>query len=110
MLSERARRRIEQLLDEADQAIGQEDWELVRKNMRTVLTLDPENTDAHSYLAAAERGLAPGGGDPAGTASVSAAATERSADSVARRDTPSSFVNGRYAVVRFLGEGGKKRV
>ena len=70
MLSERARRRIEQLLDEADAAIGQEDWALVHKNMRAVLTLDPENADALGYPAA-ERGMSTRAANPPGRSSPS---------------------------------------
>src|SRR5581483_5929850 len=106
MLSDRARRRIEQLLDEADQAIGQEDWELVRKNMRAVLTLDPANGDAESYLAAAERGLA-AQHHPADAGVTTSPSTPGIA---ASRPAPTAFAEGRYEVKRFLGEGGKKRV
>src|SRR5947209_5081266 len=109
MPSERIQRRIEQLLDDADQAIGQEDWELVRKNMRAVLTLDPENADAQSYLAAAERGLsgsAAAGAAGGATPAVPVGATVPAAAHV----EPTSFANDRYEVKRFLGEGGKKQV
>ena len=84
MTGERAQRRIERLLDEADQAADREDWGAVRAAVRNILAFDPENRDAQAYLSAAERATV--------------------------KEEPSSFVNGRYAVKRFLGEGGKKRV
>ena len=59
MTSERVQRRIDQLLDEADQAIGERDWARVRVTAETVLRLDSENVDAKTFLAAAEQG-----GDP----------------------------------------------
>lgn len=40
MTSERVQRRIDQLLDEADQAIGERDWARVRVTAETVLRLD----------------------------------------------------------------------
>ena len=55
MASERFQRRIERLLDQIEEAMDQLDWESVREYARAVLRLDPENNDALSYLAAAER-------------------------------------------------------
>ena len=60
MASERIQRRIESLLDEADQAVSQFDWEAVRQRAEAVLRLDPQNSDALSYLAAANRGAGHG--------------------------------------------------
>ena len=54
MVSDRAQRRIEILLDEADQAVSLSEWAVVRDRAQNVLRLDPENSDALSYLAAAE--------------------------------------------------------
>ena len=58
MASERVQRRIDLLLDEADQAIGQSDWSVVRDRAQNVLALDPGNGDAATFLAAADRALA----------------------------------------------------
>ena len=58
MASERIQRRIDLLLDEADQALADGDWPVVRDRSGKVLTLDPDNTDAATYIAAAERALA----------------------------------------------------
>ena len=55
MASERLQRQIERLLDEADEAISQEDWSTVASRARAVLRIDPGNGDALSYLAVAER-------------------------------------------------------
>ena len=42
-------------MDEADEAIASQDWTTVGNRARSALRLDPENQDAMSYLAAAER-------------------------------------------------------
>ena len=55
MASERIQRRIETLLDEADEAVANSDWAVVRDRAQNVLRLDPDNQDALSYLAAADR-------------------------------------------------------
>ena len=58
MASERVQRRIDILLDEADQAIAQSDWPVVRDRAQNVLALDPDNGDAATFMAAADRALA----------------------------------------------------
>ena len=55
MVSERTQRQIDRLLDEAEEAIVKEDWSTVASRARAVLRLDPDNSDARSYLAAADR-------------------------------------------------------
>ncbi len=102
MASERIQRRIDSLLDEADQAVSQFDWEAVRQRAEAVLRLNPENSDALAYLAAAGRDI--GSSQPA----QPSPALRPVAAPVAEQ--PSSFANGRYQVKRFLGEGGKKKV
>ena len=57
MASERIQRRIDTLLDEADQAISRSDWESVRDHAKVALGLDPENTDALAFLASVEQVL-----------------------------------------------------
>lgn len=57
MATERVKRRIEQLLDDADGAIAKSDWVLVRDRANNVLALDPGNADAVAILAAAGRAL-----------------------------------------------------
>ena len=102
MASERVQRRIDILLDEADQAIAQSDWSVVRDRAQNVLALDPDNGDAATFLAAADRALASSGQMPASTSTPTS--KEPSADQ------PTSFANGRYQVTRFLGEGGNKNI
>src|SRR5688572_7173598 len=101
MTSERMRRRLDALLDEADEAVARSDWVMVAEKSRAVLALEPQNADALGFLRMAE----------ANRSGTSVPATEAPAS--ARPPTvehPASFVAGRYAVRRFLGEGGKKRV
>ncbi len=100
MASERIQRRIDILLDEADEAVAKSDWDVVRDRAQNVLRLDPGNQDALSYLAAAERDTEQPIQASPGSLSVSAPV----------RDQPTSFANGRYEVKRLLGEGGKKKV
>ncbi|MSQ15304.1 MAG: hypothetical protein EXR50_05525, partial [Dehalococcoidia bacterium] len=129
MTSERIQRQIDALLDDAEQAIKNSDWALVRDRAKQVLTMDPDNGDGKFYLAAAERGLAAASegrqevseGDSPGRATLSTDPPGRApslpaidgaatADASPKRPLPTSFVNGRYLVKRFLGEGGKKIV
>jgi len=99
MQSERIQQRIERMLAEADEAVAASDWARVRDRATNVLAFDPENHDAQTYLAAADRAL--------GAASPAAARIPGDGPSEA---LPASFGAGRYEVKRFLGEGGKKRV
>ena len=55
MSSDRMRRQIDRLLDEAEEAISQRDWVTVGNRAQDVLRLDPDNIDAKGYLEAAER-------------------------------------------------------
>ena len=48
MPSERIQRRIDSLLDEADQAVANEDWPTVASRARAVLRMDHENSDGLS--------------------------------------------------------------
>ncbi len=94
MTSDRLRRQLERLLDEAEEALTKRDWSAVQNAAADALALDPENQDAKGFLAASERAL--------GASSTVVGQAPPPA--------PSSFVNGRYQVKRFLGEGGKKKV
>jgi len=95
MPSERVQRRIDSLLDEAEAAVASTDWALVRQRCEAVLALDPENEDARVYLLAAER------------ADANRAAAPQSTPVTQGTET---FANGRYEVLKFLGEGGRKKV
>ncbi len=57
MASERLQRRIDILLDEADQAITQSDWLMVRDRAQNVLAFDHENRDALAFIESAEFAL-----------------------------------------------------
>jgi hypothetical protein len=49
MASERIQRRIDRLLDQAEEAMDRSDWESVRDYAKVALGLDPENTDALAF-------------------------------------------------------------
>ncbi len=57
MASELTQRRIDSLLDDAEEAISQLDWQVVQSRAQAVIALDPANPDAINYLAAAGRAL-----------------------------------------------------
>ncbi|MSQ15644.1 MAG: serine/threonine protein kinase, partial [Dehalococcoidia bacterium] len=103
MTSERVQRQIDGFLDEAEAAMANSDWSLVRDRCDKVLRLDSENPDALAYLAAANKDLGP-------VTAPTASAPQPSSTPAPPRTLPTSFVNGRYVVKSFLGEGGKKIV
>ena len=72
---------------------------------RSVLAIDPENSEGIAYLASAERAL----GTPA-TANASEPPASKTPSTLAATSHTTSFANDRYQVKRFLGEGGKKKV
>src|SRR5262245_35840646 len=100
MRSERFQRQVERLLDQAEQAIAQREWQAAREYAEAVLRVDPDNPDALGYLAMAGGPSRPEGATPIVSDAPSGSGSR----------APTSFANGRYAVVKFLGEGGKKRV
>jgi hypothetical protein len=104
--SDRLQRQIERLLNEADEALTQRDWEAVRNRAQDALAIDPDSAEAASFLAAANRALSPG---PDGTERGKAPAIVTT-QPAPPTDQPASFADGRYEVKRFLGEGGKKKV
>ena len=55
MPSERVQRRIDRLLDEAEEAADGADWDRVRYLCDQVLRLDPDNEDAKTFAEAAQR-------------------------------------------------------
>ncbi len=105
MASERIQQTIDSLLDEAVAAISRSDWAAVRDRAQNVLALDPDNNDAHSFMAAADRALSRSASQADSQPAASAPITSGPIP-----DQPSSFANGRYEAKRFLGEGGKKKV
>ena len=107
MPSERIQRQIERFLDEAEEAAARSDWEAVNDRAQNVLALDPENSDALTYLSAAERRLDQAASSPPDHGIATPAPTLTPEPSPSR---PTSFANGRYKAKSFLGEGGKKQV
>ena len=99
MASDRVKRQIDRLLDQAEEAIAHLDWATVLQRCKAVLSLDPDDLDAKAYLKAAAR--TDENPDPA---------HESNATPVAEPSLPTSFAGGRYEVKRFLGDGGKKKV
>ena len=57
MASERIQRQIDHLLDEAEEAFDQGDWNRLSDRANRVLLLDAENNDAFTFLTAAKRAL-----------------------------------------------------
>ena len=106
MVSERSQRRIERLLDEADEAVGKLDWDTVKARARAVLAFDPDNNDAVELLAAADRAES----DSVSQPSTQASAISPTETQPSMPEQPASFADGRYQVLGFLGEGAKKMV
>ncbi|MDA1257413.1 MAG: hypothetical protein O3C10_06155 [Chloroflexi bacterium] len=55
MTSERVQRRVDRLLDQTEEAVEATEWARVRELAEAVLAADPENADATTFLAMAER-------------------------------------------------------
>jgi len=55
MPSERVQRRIDELLDQAEAAMATRDWQVVAESAEMVLAVDPDNSDAESFLAMVAR-------------------------------------------------------
>ena len=101
MANERLPRQIEPLLDEADEAITKEDWSTVAGRARAILRIDPENSDALSYLSVAERDSDIAGAPP----TIPVQPSQPMPDN----DQPASFANCRYEVKHFLGEAARSK-
>jgi hypothetical protein len=106
MASERIQRRINRLLDQAEEASERFDWSAVAEAARAVLALEAGNEDSMAFLAMA----AANGAGAASPADSPIAAVDAAAPPPSPTSHPDSFASGRYLVRRFLGEGGKKRV
>ncbi len=105
MATERIQRRIDRLLDQVEEAADQEDWEAVRRLAQQVFDLAPDDPDATTFLEIAERRSSRAEALPVLPPS-SPSAEPKPKTTV----QPESFASGRYQVMDFLGEGGKKRV
>lgn len=73
--SERVQRRIDRLLDQAEEAVDARDWESARDAADAVLAADPTNEDAQTFLAMAERRLGGLTGSTVGIGGVSGSGT-----------------------------------
>ncbi|NQW16097.1 MAG: protein kinase [Chloroflexi bacterium] len=105
MPSERVQRRIERLLDQAEEAVDERDWPVVDEIARSVLNIAPSNSDAQAFLGLAAPHV---GGQSTPVTQVQNAPPPARVTELA--DGPTSFANGRYEVKSLLGEGGKKKV
>lgn len=106
MPSECVQRQIDRLLDEAEGALSEGAWPAVAETARAVLAIDPGNEDAGAYLRMAQANMD-------GTSSSLVPPTNLATTSgapMAGAVTPETFGNGRCEVVKFLGEGGRKKV
>ena len=108
MPSERVQRRIDRLLDQAEEAADSREWKSVLGSVAGVIALDAENEDALAFREMAEKASQAEPGDSQSIDSTSEAGTSNG--TVAADEVPSSFADGRYTVLRLLGEGGKKKV
>ncbi len=106
MASDRLQRQIERLLDQAEAAVAELNWDIVRDRASAVLGLDADNPDGLAYLAAAQRSLESLDTSPSGVTPPTLPASVPTP----ALDQPTSFANGRYQVKQSLGEGGKKKV
>ena len=105
MPSERVQRRIDDLLDQTEEAVKATEWLRVQELTTAVLDADPENEDALTFRGMAESIL--NELTPAVAATTSTTAEPLTTEPAS---TPDAFAGGRYQVSKFLGEGGKKRV
>ena len=107
MLSDRMQRQLDRLLDEAEAAVTKSDWAEVAGKARAAIAIDEENHDALTFLKMAEANgvsrTAAVQSEPVSTPSPPSAPTPAPS-------LPAFLASGRYAVRRFLGEGGRKRV
>ena len=96
MASERIQRRIDSLLDQAEEVADCKDWREVRELAQRALTLDAENEDASAIFEMAAGELSPLV-PSVPSSEVSAAPVEPpSQPTVPDHAAPDSFASGRY--------------
>jgi len=107
MPSERVQRRIDNLLDQAEEALASREWTAVNELAEAVLAADPENDDAATFITMADRASAVSGES---FTSGNSGEIDPPQMPSPNAELPTSFANGRYEVKSLLGEGGKKKV
>jgi len=136
MPSEFIQRQIDGLLEQASESLKRFDWPAVKQSAAAVLGLDALSSDAKALLELAEgqlraarsprtedtetaalpvasplpEGEGQGEGRPKLQYHPQASLAGAGGSPALPGAGPASFAGGRYAVKRFLGEGGKKRV
>ncbi|MCH7970307.1 MAG: hypothetical protein IH960_04590, partial [Chloroflexi bacterium] len=93
MPSERVQRRIDRLLDQAEEAADSRDWKSVLGSVAGVLALDAENEDALAFREMAEKASESEPGDSRPATAPSGSATSKGAATTG--EIPSSFADGR---------------
>ena len=61
MASDRVQRQLDRLLNEAEEAIANDDWTTVSSRAKAVLAINPDDKDGQAYLTASERALGTSG-------------------------------------------------
>ena len=95
MATERMQKRVDILLDQAEDAIAKSDWDLVRDRAQNVLALDPNNPDAQALIAASQRALDASGAttsDLASSDATSMVPATSSEPSTGGTDLPSGLI------------------
>ncbi len=98
MPSERVQRRIDRLLDQADEALERRDWSEAEQCARAALGLDPEHKEARAFLKAALDAIGGSGDSAVGSAAAEGVGDRPSSRSVAG-DGGRSGAGGRSSAV-----------
>jgi serine/threonine protein kinase len=103
-MTEEEKKRVERLLSNISAAAGKDDWKTVRNLSEVVLSLDPENMSAVGFLKVSKQMLQ----------ALQRETQQASVEAQAVQDKsleahPHSFVDRRYMVKVFLGEGARKK-
>ena len=94
MPSERIQRRIDKLLDDADEAYSKFDWELAEERAKAALGLDPDNEDALAFIAGVRRMKDSEPAESSATTTSSTNVEPRPAHANTRRFKPGENPNG----------------
>ena len=83
--TKRLQRRVERLLDQAEQSADRADWRAAKAHAREVLLIDPRNRDAKVLLGVAEAMLSEADGQPLALPAISLALRADERSSVTKR-------------------------